>query len=89
MLQRVQSTKCCLTVMLHVLQQVGDKHGTSISNVASRWVLSRPAVPAIILLQLTQQHLRILLSNFTTAILPCLTLPLLQRRPVYPVVAHA
>jgi aryl-alcohol dehydrogenase-like predicted oxidoreductase len=34
---------------LQVLQQVADKHSTSISNVASRWVLQRPAVPAIIL----------------------------------------
>lgn len=34
---------------LQVLQQVAAKHGTSISNVASRWVLQRPAVPAIIL----------------------------------------
>jgi aryl-alcohol dehydrogenase-like predicted oxidoreductase len=31
-----------------VLQGIADKHGTSISNVASRWVLQRPAVPAII-----------------------------------------
>lgn len=27
---------------------MADKHDTSISNVASRWVLQRPAVPAII-----------------------------------------
>lgn len=32
-----------------MLKQVADKHDTSISNVASRWVLQRPAVPAIIL----------------------------------------
>lgn len=34
---------------LQVLQQVADKHNNSISNVASRWVLQRPAVPAVIL----------------------------------------
>ncbi|WIA28486.1 hypothetical protein OEZ86_011029 [Tetradesmus obliquus] len=38
-----------LQQLLQVLQQVAAKHGTSISNVASRWVLQRPAVPAIIL----------------------------------------
>lgn len=36
---------CCL----QVLKGVADKHSTSISNVASRWVLQRPAVPAVIL----------------------------------------
>jgi aryl-alcohol dehydrogenase-like predicted oxidoreductase len=32
-----------------VLQGIAAKHSTSISNVASRWVLQRPAVPAVIL----------------------------------------
>eukprot|EP00882_Tetradesmus_deserticola_P022587 GHRQ01024514.1.p1 GENE.GHRQ01024514.1~~GHRQ01024514.1.p1 ORF type:complete len:179 (+),score=63.63 GHRQ01024514.1:474-1010(+) len=38
-----------LQQLLQVLQQVAGRHSTSISNVASRWVLQRPAVPAIIL----------------------------------------
>lgn len=32
-----------------MLHNVADKHNTSISNIASRWVLQRPGVPAIIL----------------------------------------
>jgi aryl-alcohol dehydrogenase-like predicted oxidoreductase len=31
-----------------VLAGIAKKHGTSISNVATKWVLSRPAVPAVI-----------------------------------------
>lgn len=40
---------CSLAPVLQVLRGVADKHNTSISNVASRWVLQRPAVPAVIL----------------------------------------
>jgi aryl-alcohol dehydrogenase-like predicted oxidoreductase len=32
-----------------VLDGIATKHNTSISNVAARWVLQRPAVPAVIL----------------------------------------
>lgn len=36
--------------LLKTLRQIGDAHGgVSIANVASRWVLQRPAVGAIIL----------------------------------------
>jgi aryl-alcohol dehydrogenase-like predicted oxidoreductase len=34
---------------LQVLRSVADKHSTSVSNVASRWVLQRPAGPGVIL----------------------------------------
>lgn len=34
---------------LQVLDGIATKHNTSISNVAARWVLQRPAVPAVIL----------------------------------------
>lgn len=34
---------------LQVLKPIADKHGTTISNIASRWVLQQAAVPAIIL----------------------------------------
>lgn len=35
--------------LLRTLRAVGDKHdGASIANVASKWVLDSPAVPAII-----------------------------------------
>ena len=37
-----------LQVILETLAEVGRKHGVSISNVASRWVLEQPAVTAII-----------------------------------------
>lgn len=46
------SETVCAALLLHgcqVLRRVADKHDTSISNVASRWVLQRPAVPSIIL----------------------------------------
>jgi len=36
-------------VMIKVLRRVASKHNTSIANVASRWVLQQPAVPAVIL----------------------------------------
>lgn len=32
-----------------MLDDIASKHSTSISNVAARWVLQRPAVPAVIL----------------------------------------
>lgn len=35
--------------LLGVLSSVADKHSTSVANVASRWVLQRPGVPAVIL----------------------------------------
>jgi aryl-alcohol dehydrogenase-like predicted oxidoreductase len=38
-----------LPLLSQVLGSVAEKHGTTISNVASRWVLQRPAVPAVIL----------------------------------------
>lgn len=38
-----------LYICRQVLQGIADKHSTSLSNVASRWVLQRPAVPAVIL----------------------------------------
>ena len=35
--------------LLSVLRRIGDRHGgVSISNVATRWVLDRPAVGAVI-----------------------------------------
>lgn len=34
--------------LLTALQQVGQKHGVTIADVASKWVLDRPQVPAII-----------------------------------------
>ncbi|KAK9804340.1 hypothetical protein WJX72_008140 [[Myrmecia] bisecta] len=34
--------------LLETLHGIAQKHGVSISNVASRWVLDRPGVPAII-----------------------------------------
>jgi hypothetical protein len=33
---------------LQVLSVIAKKHGTSASNVATKWVLGRPAVPAVI-----------------------------------------
>ncbi len=35
--------------LLSLLQRLGDKHGVSISKVAVRWVLERPAVAAVVL----------------------------------------
>ncbi|KAF8072566.1 UKL1 [Scenedesmus sp. PABB004] len=34
--------------LLRALRGAADKHGTSIANVAARWVLQRPGVPAVI-----------------------------------------
>lgn len=35
--------------LLAVCKKVGDKHGQSVSNVATKWVLAQPAVPAVII----------------------------------------
>jgi aryl-alcohol dehydrogenase-like predicted oxidoreductase len=35
--------------LLKCLRAVADKHNTSIANVASKWVLESPVVPAVIL----------------------------------------
>ena len=35
--------------LLGALQGIGQKHGASITNVAARWVLDKPVVPAIII----------------------------------------
>lgn len=35
--------------VLHAAQRIGRKHGVSVSNVATRWVLEQPAVAAVIL----------------------------------------
>ncbi len=35
--------------VLRAAQQIGRKHGVSVSNVATRWVLEQPAVAAVIL----------------------------------------
>ena len=37
-----------LQSLLRVLRRVADRHGASIANVASRWVLDRPAVAGVI-----------------------------------------
>lgn len=37
-----------LQALLRTLRSVADKHGSSISNVATRWVLDRPGVSAVI-----------------------------------------
>lgn len=34
---------------MQVLQPLAAKHNTSVSNIASRWVLQQAAVPAVIL----------------------------------------
>ena len=35
--------------LLRVLRAIGDRHGSSVANVASRWVVDQPAVGALIL----------------------------------------
>lgn len=42
-------TMLCCNRCTQVLKPIADKHDTSISNVASRWVLQQSAVPAVIL----------------------------------------
>lgn len=44
---------CCCVQVLH---QVAAKHNTSIANVASKWVLQQPAVPAVILFARNASH---------------------------------
>jgi aryl-alcohol dehydrogenase-like predicted oxidoreductase len=35
--------------LLLVLRQIGDHHGRSISNIATRWVLDQPCVGAVLI----------------------------------------
>ena len=37
------------SLLLQVLQPIAAKHGVPIADIAARWVLQRPQVPAIIL----------------------------------------
>ncbi len=43
--------------LLHTLKSVGDKHGVSLSSVATRWVLDRPQVAAAIVGARYARHL--------------------------------
>ena len=43
--------------LLRVLKSVGDKHGVSLSSVATRWVLDRPQVAAAIVGARYARHL--------------------------------
>lgn len=44
---------------MQTLDRVGSKHGTSISNVAARWVLERPGVAAVILGARNANHVQV------------------------------
>lgn len=43
--------------LLRTLREVGDRHGVSIASVASRWVLERPRVAAVIIGARNARHL--------------------------------
>lgn len=45
--------------LLETLNTVAQKHGTTISNVASRWVLDKPQTPAIILGARNANHVQV------------------------------
>ena len=42
--------------LLETLNRIGDKHGTTIATVASRWVLDQPAVGAVIIGSRNAKH---------------------------------
>lgn len=42
--------------LLNTLKRIGDKHGTTIATVASRWVLDQPAVGAVIIGSRNARH---------------------------------
>lgn len=54
--------------LLHLLKSIGDKHGVSLSSVATRWVLDRPQVGAAIVGARTARHLPITLEVFDFAL---------------------
>lgn len=43
--------------LLVAMQSVGEKHGVSISNVAAKWTLDKPSVPAIIVGARNARHI--------------------------------
>ena len=47
-------------LLLTVLRTIGDRHGRSIANVATRWVLDHPFVGAVIIGEL---QILLLLAN--------------------------
>lgn len=51
--------------LLAVLKSIGDKHGVSLSSVATRWVLDQPSVAAAIVGARTARHLSKTLEIFT------------------------
>ncbi|MEM6634731.1 MAG: aldo/keto reductase [Pseudomonadota bacterium] len=54
--------------LLRHLKSIGDKHGVSLSSVASRWVLEQPQVGAAIVGARTARHLRATLETFAFAL---------------------
>lgn len=54
--------------LLAVLKAVADKHGTSVSNVAAKWVLGRPAVPAVILGARNARHVPVRTTAFSSTV---------------------
>jgi len=51
--------------LLRCLRAVADKHNTSIANIASRWVLESPVVPAVILGARNASHIQDHLAIFS------------------------
>ncbi|WP_300060652.1 aldo/keto reductase [uncultured Roseobacter sp.] len=54
--------------LLRTLQEIGDKHGVSLSSVATRWVLDQPQVGAAIVGARTARHLPMTLEVFRFAL---------------------
>ncbi len=44
---------------VNVLADIADKHQTSVANIAARWVLNHPAVPAVIIGARNANHLMV------------------------------
>ena len=49
MIVKAWGTWALFQSLLSVLRRVGDRHGVSIANVATRWVLDHPCVGAVII----------------------------------------
>lgn len=52
--------------VVNVLAELAGKHETSVANIAARWVLNHPAVPAVIVGARNANHLsvRVLMIGF-------------------------
>lgn len=57
--------------MVNVLAELAGKHETSVANIAARWVLNHPAVPAVVVGARNANHLSVRVLIFLVFLCDC------------------